>query len=54
MRIVYRDGWEETFILSTRIIYAANTAPAMALVMSPSGGIVAWRMASTIREVYAL
>jgi hypothetical protein len=50
MRIVYRDGWEETFIVSTRIEFGE----VLAVVYNPTGAPVACYPPETIREVYAL
>ena len=54
MRIVYRDGWDETFILSSRVFFRCPEAPEMAIILAAGGDALAWRKADTIREVYSL
>lgn len=54
MRIVYRDGWNETFILSSRVFFRCSEAPDMAIVLAAGGAALAWRKADTIWEVYSL
>lgn len=53
MRIIYRDGWSETFLNCTRILYRPNCTR-QALICRSDGTVVTWIEAAAIREVYAL
>jgi hypothetical protein len=51
MRIVYRDGWSETFLFARKVVIGYGN---IATVLSPTGKASAWFPAEEIAEIYAV